>query len=40
MKFDGYWDFEKPKSVIIGVYGSPFASRPVEYEIVAYGTPF
>jgi len=40
MKFDQYWDYDQPKSIIIGVYGSPYASRPTEFEIVAWGTPF
>jgi len=39
-KFDFPWEEGKPKVVIIGVYGSPFSSRPVEYDVVAWGTPF
>jgi len=38
IKFDNFWTFEK--NVFIGVYGSPYLSRSVEFDIVAWSTPF
>lgn len=31
---------DQERTIIIGVYGSPFTARSVEYDVVAWSTPF
>jgi hypothetical protein len=38
MKLETLWSDQK--EIFIGAYGSPYTNRPIEFEIVAWGTPF